>query len=67
MRDTLGENHEALFIDSTFFLAHRHSAGTRPAESEQAIRVPRGGRGTKVHALCDGLGYLVAVELTDAQ
>ena len=67
MREALGEDHAALYIDRTSIPAHRHSAGAQPAQSEQAIGVSRGGRGPKVHAVCDALGYPVAVELSGAQ
>ena len=56
-----------MYIDSTTVAAHRHSAGACPAQSEQAIGTARGGRGTKVHAVCGALGYPMAVELTGAQ
>ena len=66
LRQRSGEDHEALYLDSTSVKAHRHSAGAR-GKGEEAIGRARGGRGTKVHAVCDGLGYPLAVALTAAQ
>ena len=66
MRASFGEDHEALYLDSTSVKAHRHSAGAR-GKGEEAIGSSRGGRGTKIHAVCDGLGYPLAFELTPAQ
>lgn len=62
----LGEDREALYLDSTAVKAHRHSAGARRELGPQAIGSSRGGRGTKIHAACDALGYPVAVKLTAA-
>ena len=66
LRGRFGEDREALYLDSTSVKAHRHSAGAR-GKGEEAIGTSRGGRGTKVHAVCDGLGYPLAFELTPAQ
>jgi transposase len=66
LRALLGEDHEALYLDSTSVKAHRHSAGAR-GKGQEAIGRSRGGRGTKLHAVCDGLGYPLAVALTAAQ
>ena len=46
--------------------AHRHSAGARRELGPQAIGASRGGRGTKIHAVCDALGYPLAVQLSAA-
>ena len=61
-----GEDREALYLDSTAVKAHRHSAGARKALGPQAIGSSRAGRGTKIHAACDALGYPLALKLSAA-
>jgi transposase len=66
LRRALGEDHEVFYLDSTAVKAHRHSAGARKDLGNQAIGCSRGGRGTKIHAACDALGYPLAVKLSAA-
>lgn len=51
-------------IDSTSAKAHRCAAGGEGGAAEQDIGRSRGGRTTKVHAVADGAGRLVAFDLT---
>ena len=52
-------------IDSTSAKAHRCAAGGEGGAQKQAIGRSRGGRTTKVHAVVDGLGRLIAFILTE--
>ena len=54
LRDRLGEDDEEGFIDSTALKAHKHARG---AQKKAGSAGHRRGAGTKVHLLCDGLGY----------
>jgi hypothetical protein len=53
-------------IDSTHVKAHRSAAGGK-GEQTQAIGRSRGGRNTKIHALADIKGRLIAVLLTGGE
>jgi transposase len=48
-----------VLLDSTHIKAHRSAAGGKGGASRQAIGVSRGGRNTKLHAVCDGHGRLL--------
>lgn len=54
-------------IDSTSSKAHRCAAGGEGGEATQDIGRSRGGRTTKVHAVVDALGRMIAFELTPGQ
>src|SRR6202051_1412801 len=54
-------------IDSTTSKAHRCSAGGEGGADEQAIGRSRGGRTTKIHAVADRAGRLLAFDLTPGQ
>lgn len=59
-----------LCIDGTYVKAHRASAGAKKDpghDDHQCIGVSRGGRSTKIHAVVDGLGYPLVLELTGGQ
>ena len=56
-----------LMLDSTHAKAHRCAAGGEGGAHAQAIGRSRGGRTTKVHALVDGRGRAVALEITPGQ
>ncbi len=45
-----------VLLDSTHVKAHGSAAGGKGGPCRQAIGGSRGGRNTKVHALCDGYG-----------
>jgi transposase len=53
-------------IDATINRAHQHAAGARRGE-ETAIGKSRGGRSTKVHAVCDAHGNPVRFSVTEGQ
>lgn len=54
-------------IDSTTSKAHRCSAGGKGGADTQAIGRSRGGRSTKIHAVADHAGRLIAFDLTPGQ
>ena len=54
-------------IDSTTAKAHRCSAGGKGGADTQAIGRSRGGRSTKIHAVADHVGRLIAFDLTPGQ
>ena len=56
-----------LCIDSTTSKAHRCSAGGKRGASAQAIGRSRGGRTSKIYAICDAAGRIVAVQLSPGQ
>ena len=60
-----------LCIDGTYIKAHRASAGAKKGapgdDYHQHIGISRGGRSTKIHAVVDGLGYPLVLELTGGQ
>lgn len=58
---------EEVFIDSTIVRAHQHAAGAPQKKGDQALGRSRGGLGTKIHALVDGLGMLAKFRLTGGQ
>ena len=51
-------------IDSTASKAHRCAAGGKGGAQEQAIGRSRGGRTTKIHAVADAAGRLIALDLS---
>ncbi|MDI3302327.1 MAG: IS5 family transposase [Burkholderia multivorans] len=57
---------EEVFIDSTIVRAHQHAAGA-PKKRAIALGRSRGGLGTKIYALVDGLGMLAKFRLTGGQ
>ena len=54
-------------VDSTCCRAHQSSAGARKTNGSQAIGITRGGRNTKIHAVCDALGNPLRFVLTAGQ
>ena len=54
-------------IDSTTAKAHRCAAGGEGGAQNQAIGSSRGGRTTKIHAVADTAGRLIAFKLTPGQ
>ncbi|WP_410468158.1 transposase [Sinorhizobium fredii] len=51
-------------IDSTTAKAHRAAAGGIGGAETQATGRSRGGRSTKIHAVCDSLGRAIALDVT---
>ena len=60
-----------LCIDGTYIKAHRSSAGVKKGLRDMMIisisESAKGGRSTKIHAVVDGLGYPLVLELTSGQ
>lgn len=56
-----------LMLDSSWAKAHRSATGGKGGASANAIGRSRGGPTTKLHALVDGLGRLVAFVITPGQ
>jgi len=55
---------DVAMIDSSAVKAQRASAGRHRRAAAQAIGRSRGGRTTKIHAICDGVGRLRAFRLS---
>ena len=53
-----------VLLDSTSMKVHRCATGGKRGQRSQAIGVSRGGRNTKLHALSDEFGRLLAFALT---
>jgi transposase len=58
---------ESFMLDSSIVRAHQDASGAPKHRGPQAIGRSRGGPTTKLHALVDGLGYPVRLELTPGQ
>jgi len=54
-------------IDSTHVKAHRSAAGGKGGSRSRLLAVSRGGRNTKIHALADAKGRLLAILLTGGE
>jgi transposase len=53
--------------DMTHVKAHRSAAGWKKGEENQAVGRSRGGRNTKIHALADAKGRLIALLLSGGE
>jgi transposase len=62
----LGRSADTQMIDSTHIKAHRSASGGK-GEKKQAVGGSRGGRNTKIHALADAKGRLLAILLTGGE
>jgi transposase len=62
-----GQSTDTQMIDSTHVKAHRSAAGGKGGEQKQAVGRSRGGRNTKIHALADAKGRLIAILLTGGE
>ena len=62
-----GRSTDTQMIDSTHVKAHRSAAGAKGGEQKQAVGRSRGGRNTKIHALADARGRLIAILLTGGE
>ena len=62
-----GRSTDTQMIDSTHIKAHRSAVGGKGGEKKQAVGRSRGGRNTKIHALADAKGRLIAILLTGGQ
>ena len=57
-----------IMIDGTYVHAHKHSAGARHTSGiNQALGRSRGGFTSKIHAVVDALGNLLAFTVTAGQ
>ena len=54
-------------IDSSMVKAHRAAAGAEGGEAKQAVGISRGGRTSKIHALCDARGRPLRIIVTGGQ
>src|ERR1700761_9491451 len=61
-----GRSADMQMIDSTHVKAHRSAAGGK-GEKKQAVGRSRGGRNTKIHALADAKGRLIAILLSGGE
>jgi transposase len=62
-----GRSTDTQMIDSTHVKAHRSASGEKGGEQKQAVGRSRGGRNTKIHALADAKGRLIAILLTGGE
>jgi transposase len=62
-----GADLEYLMVDSSSVRVHQDAARTHRGQEVDAMGKSRGGLTTKVHALCDALGYPLAFILTCGQ
>lgn len=58
---------EYVMIDGTVVRAHQHASCVRDQQDQQALGRSRGGLSTKLHWLCDALGYPLALIATPGQ
>jgi transposase len=54
-------------VDSSIIKVHQHGMRSGENKAEQGIGKTRGGWGTKIHAVVDGLGYPIEIKLTEGQ
>jgi len=54
-------------VDSTIIRVHQHGMRCGRSKTEEAIGKTRGGWGTKIHAIVDGLGYPIDFKITEGQ
>jgi len=54
-------------VDSSIIKVHQHGMRSREKKAKQGIGKTRGGWGTKIHAVVDGLGYPIEIKLTEGQ
>ena len=65
---TLQADMNHIMIDGTYVHAHKHSAGARHTSGHnQALGRSRGGFTSKIHAVVDALGNLIAFTITAGQ
>ena len=65
---TLQADMDHIMIDGTYVHAHKHSAGARHTSGiNQALGRSRGGFTSKIHAVVDALGNLLAFTVTAGQ
>jgi transposase len=62
-----GRSTDTQMIDSTHVNAHRSAAGGKGGSKSKAVGRSRGGRNTKIHALADAKGRLIAILLTGGE
>ena len=62
-----GRSTDTQMIDSTHVKAHRSAAGGKGGSRTRLLADSRGGRNTKIHALADIKGRLIAVLLTGGE
>ena len=58
---------EYVMVDGTIVRAHQHANGKRSDQDNQALGRSRGGLSTKLHWLCDSLGYPLGLIVTAGQ
>jgi len=63
-KDTDDESH---ILDSTIAKVHQHASGGVGGKAINGIGKTRGGWGTKIHAVVDGLGYPIDIKITEGQ
>jgi transposase len=54
-------------LDSSIIRVHQHGMREKEIKKLQGIGKTRGGWGTKIHALVDGLGYPIDCKITEGQ
>jgi transposase len=61
------EDSESHILDSTITKVHQHASGGAGGKAVNGIGKTRGGWGTKIHAVVDGLGYPIDIRITEGQ
>jgi transposase len=56
-------DYKTAYIDGSYVSAHQHSAGAA-SKDDEGIGLSRGGRTTKIHAVCDRNGKPVDIDIT---
>ena len=54
-------------VDSSIIRVHQHGMRSGEKKAEQGIGKTRGGWGTKIHAVVDGMGYPIGLKITEGQ
>ena len=58
---------EWLMVDSTIVRVHQHGSGPVGGQEPQAMGISKGGLSSKIHAVCDALGYPLDFIITCGQ
>ena len=60
-------DNESHMLDSTIIKVHQHASGGIGGKAINGIGKTKGGWGTKVHVVVDGLGFPIEVKITEGQ
>lgn len=60
-------DNESHILDSTIIKVHQHASGGVGGKTINGIGKTKGGWGTKVHVVVDGLGHPIDIKITEGQ